>query len=83
MSTYLLSVHTVEGENGDPQSPEEMESFMERVMTLEREMQLLGLGLPTEAAAAFMRGAEIAPTDRDRRFLVQQATELEEPYSPG
>ena len=41
------------------------------------------LGRPPEAAAAFARAAEIAPTERDRRFLVQQAAELEGPYSPG
>lgn len=41
------------------------------------------IGRPPEAATAFDRAAEIAPTERDRRFLIQQAAELEGPYSPG
>ena len=39
MSKYLLSTYTVEGEvPGAPSTPEEMQSFMERVIALEAEM---------------------------------------------
>jgi hypothetical protein len=43
MSQYLLSTYVVEGEvPGAPQSPEEMQGFMERVMALESEMDASG-----------------------------------------
>jgi hypothetical protein len=43
MSQYLLSTYVVEGEvPGAPHSPEEMQTFMERVMALEAEMDASG-----------------------------------------
>ena len=42
MSQYLLSVHTVEGENHGPATPEEREAFMGRINALEAEMRSSG-----------------------------------------
>jgi hypothetical protein len=43
MSQYLLSTYRVAGEvSGAPQGPEETRDFMERVVTLEDEMQASG-----------------------------------------
>jgi hypothetical protein len=43
MSQYLLATYVVEGEvPGAPQTPEEMQTFMERVMALEAEMDASG-----------------------------------------
>ena len=43
MSQYLLSTYTVEGEvSGAPTTPEEMQTFMERVIALETEMDASG-----------------------------------------
>jgi hypothetical protein len=43
MSQYLLSTYAVEGEvPGAPRTPEEMRTFMERVMALEAEMDASG-----------------------------------------
>ena len=43
MSQYLLSTYTAEGEvQGAPQTPEEMQTFMERVVALEAEMDASG-----------------------------------------
>ena len=43
MSQYLLSTYTVEGEvPGAPATPEEMQTFMERVIALEAEMDASG-----------------------------------------
>jgi len=43
MGQYLLSTYEVEGDvPGTPSSPEEMKTFMERVMTLEDEMEKTG-----------------------------------------
>ncbi|HSM43703.1 MAG TPA: YciI family protein [Acidimicrobiia bacterium] len=43
MGQYLLSTYRVEGEvPGSPQGPEEMQSFMGRVIALEEEMQSSG-----------------------------------------
>lgn len=40
MSQYLLSTYTVQGEvTGAPRTPEEMQTFMERVIALEAEME--------------------------------------------
>ena len=56
MSQYLLSVHTVEGEVNErhPQTPEEMQAFMERIGTLEAEM---------EASGAFVFSARLHEAD--------------------
>ena len=45
MAKYLLSVHSVEGELGDPMTEEEMRQFMERVGVLEQEMKSAGAWL--------------------------------------
>ena len=43
MTQYLLSTYAVEGEvPGAPQTPEEMEGFMQRVVALEDEMEASG-----------------------------------------
>jgi hypothetical protein len=43
MKQYLLSTHSVEGEvPGAPPTPEQMQTFMERVMGLEAEMDETG-----------------------------------------
>ncbi len=43
MSQYLLSTYAVEGEvPGAPKTPEEMKTFMERVVALEDEMEATG-----------------------------------------
>jgi hypothetical protein len=42
MSQYLLSTHSVEGEGGEPMTPEEMQATMERVGALEAEMEESG-----------------------------------------
>lgn len=43
MSQYLLSTYAVEGEvSGGPRTPKEMQSFMERVIALEAEMDAGG-----------------------------------------
>jgi hypothetical protein len=43
MGQYLLSTYAVEGEvSGAPSTPEEMKSFMERVVALEDEMEATG-----------------------------------------
>lgn len=55
MSQYLLSTHSVEGDvPGGPQSPEEMQTFMQRVMALEEEM---------ESAGAFLFGGALHGPD--------------------
>lgn len=52
---YLLSTHTVEGSvPGAPQTPEEMQAFMERVLALEAEM---------DAARAFVFGGALDGPD--------------------
>jgi hypothetical protein len=45
MTKYLLSVHSVEDEVGDPLTEEEMRQFMERVGVLEEEMKSAGAWL--------------------------------------
>ena len=43
MSQYLLSTYTVDGEvPGAPRTPEEMQTFMERVIALEADMETSG-----------------------------------------
>jgi hypothetical protein len=43
MNQYLLSVYEVEGQvGGSPSTPEEMQSFMARVIALEEEMDAAG-----------------------------------------
>jgi hypothetical protein len=45
MAKYLLSVHSVEGEAGDPLTEQEMQQFMGRVGVLEEEMKSAGAWL--------------------------------------
>ena len=45
MAKYLLSVHSVEGEAGDPMTEEEMQRLMGRVGALEEEMKSAGAWL--------------------------------------
>ena len=45
MAKYLLSVHSVEGEAGEPMSADEMRQFMERVGVLEEDMKSAGAWL--------------------------------------
>jgi hypothetical protein len=42
MTQYLLSVHSVEGESGDPMTDQEMQQFMVRVRALEEELKSSG-----------------------------------------
>ena len=45
MAKYLLSVHSVKGEAGDPMTEQEMQQFMGRVGVLEEEMKAEGAWL--------------------------------------
>jgi len=45
MAKYLLSVHSVEGEAGDPMTEQEMQQFMGRVGALEEELKAEGAWL--------------------------------------
>jgi hypothetical protein len=70
MAQYLLSVHSVEGEVGDPMTKEEMGQFMERVGTLEEEMKSAGswlfggaLSEPDTATVVRVSGGEVLTTD--------------------
>lgn len=62
MNQYLLSVYEVEGQGeGAPSSPEDMEGFMARVISLEEEMDVAGAfvfggGLHGADAATVVRG---------------------------
>jgi len=70
MPQYLLSVHIVEGEVGDPMTEEEMGQFMERVGTLEDEMKSAGAWLfggalsePDTATVVRVSEGEVLTTD--------------------
>ena len=70
MPQYLLSVHSVAGEAGDPMAPEEMRQMMERVGVLEEEMKSAGAWLfggalhePGTATVVRMSGGEVLTTD--------------------
>jgi hypothetical protein len=74
MSHYLLSTFSVEGETGGPQTAEDMETFMERVMTLEAEMDangafVFGGALHDPDAATVVRGGDPDPVMTDGPFL--------------
>lgn len=64
MKQYLLSTHSVEGEApGGPSSPEEMQTFMQRVIDLEAEMDnkgafVFGGALHGPDAATVLRGGD-------------------------
>ncbi len=70
MSQYLLSVHTVVGETREPMSPEEMQASMERISTLEAEMEASGtfvfsarLHDPDTATVVRRNDGEVVMTD--------------------
>lgn len=71
MSQYLLSTYMVEGEvPGGPASPEEMQTFMQRVIALEAEMDesstfVFGGALhgPDAATVVDLSGGEVVMTD--------------------
>ncbi len=71
MSQYLLSTYAVKGEvPGAPQSPEEMQGFMQRVVALEDEMEASGtfvfggaLHGPEAATVVRMGDADLVMTD--------------------
>jgi hypothetical protein len=71
MSQYLLSTYAVEGEvPGAPSTPEEMQAFMQRVVSLEDEMEASGtfvfggaLHDPEAATVVRMGGGDLVMTD--------------------
>jgi len=71
MSQYLLSTYLVEGEvRGAPGTPEEMQTFMERVIALEAEMDASGtfvfggaLHGPDAATVVGMSDGDVVMTD--------------------
>jgi hypothetical protein len=70
MAQYLLSVHSVEGEVGDPMTEEEMGQFMEQVGRLEEEMKSAGswlfggaLSEPDTATVVRVSDGEVLTTD--------------------
>ena len=70
MAQYLLSVHSVEGDVGDPMTEEEMRQFMERVGVLEEEMKSAGAWLfggalhePDTATVVRASEGEVLTTD--------------------
>ena len=71
MNQYLLSTYAVDGEvPGAPKTPKEMQTFMERVMALEAEMDVLSLrpdpGEVPDAASLRQRVRDPAPARPDR-----------------
>ena len=75
MSQYLLSTYFVEGEvPGAPETPEEMQTFMERVMALEAEMDadgtfVFGGALHGPEAASVVRPQAGDPLVTDGPFI--------------
>jgi hypothetical protein len=70
MAQYLLSVHSVAGEVGDPMTDEEMRQFMARVRALEEELKssgswVFGGRLHDSDTATVVRisGGEVITTD--------------------
>jgi hypothetical protein len=70
MAKYLLSVHSVEGEVGDPMTEEQMQQFMEQVNVLEEEMRSAGAWLfggalhdPDTATVVRVSNGEVLTTD--------------------
>lgn len=70
MSQYLLSLHSVEGQERKQPSPEDMQAFMERINDLEAEMRASGAfvftgGLHGPDAATVVRSndGEMVMTD--------------------
>ena len=75
MNQYLLSTYAVEGEvQGGPGTPEEMQTFMERVVALEAEMDasgtfVFGGALHGPDAATVMRESEGGAAMTDGPFV--------------
>ena len=70
MPQYLLSVHSVDGEVGDPMTEEEMQRLMGRVGALEEEMKSAGAWLfggalhePDTATVVRVSDGEVLTTD--------------------
>ena len=70
MAKYLLSVHSGEGDVGDPMTEDQMEQFMERVNLLEAEMRSTGAWLfggalndPDTATVVQVSNGEVLTTD--------------------
>ncbi len=71
MSQYLLSTYALEGEaTGGPATPEEMQTFMQRVIALEAEMEATGtfvfggaLHGPDAATVVRLEGGNVVMTD--------------------
>jgi hypothetical protein len=75
MGQYLLSTYAMEEEvRGAPRSPEEMKQFMDRVVTLEDEMEasgtfVFGGALHDPDAATVLRGSEGGVVMTDGPFV--------------
>lgn len=66
MNQYLLSTYAVDGEvPGAPKTPQEMQTFMERVMALEAEMEASGAFVFGGALNGPDAAAVIRPSDGD------------------
>jgi len=70
MTQYLLSVHSVDGEAGEPMTDEQMRQSYQQVMALQAEMQSAGawvfggrLHEPGTATVVRMSGGEMLTTD--------------------
>ena len=70
MAKYLLSVHSVDGEVGDPMTDEEMQQSWKQIQVLEEEMKSVGalvfsgrLTEPDTATVVRMSGGEVLTTD--------------------
>jgi hypothetical protein len=70
MAKYLLSVHSVAGEVGEPMSDQEMQKYMEQINVLEDEMKSAGawvfggaLHQPDTATVVRVSNDEVLTTD--------------------
>ena len=70
MSQYMLSVHSVAGEVGDPMTDEEMQQSWKRIQVLNEELKAAGAWLfggalhgPETATVVRMSGGELLTTD--------------------
>ena len=70
MGQYLLSVHTVEGEVGDPMTPEDMQQSWRQIQVLEEELKSTGAWVfsgrlhdPDTATVVRMSAGNVLTTD--------------------
>jgi hypothetical protein len=70
MAKYLLSVHSVEGEVGDPMTDEEMQESWKQIQSLNEELRSAGAWLfggalhgPDTATVVRVSGGEVLTTD--------------------